>query len=107
MTYRTYHILTAQQEPYRITKIFFLVFWEKSQENGPLALLPAPKYLLILVFIQTHTLNFSLFVLGLSLYYFFIGTIYTVAGHCAKLNASCLRKGFFTFRKFALAVEGK
>ena len=46
-------------------------------------------------------LNFSGFVLGLSLYYFFIDTIYTVAGHCAKLNASCLRKGFFTpLRKF-------
>ena len=48
----------------------------------------------------------SSYQLGLSLYYFFIGTIYTVAGHCAKLNASCLRKGFFTLRKFAPAVEG-
>ena len=95
MTYRTYHILTAQQEPYRITKNFFLVFWEKSQENGPLALLPAPKCLRP-SFIHIICALKLLFVLGLSLYYFFIGTIYTVAGHCAKLNASCLRKGFFT-----------
>ena len=33
-------------------------------------------------------------------------TLSLAAGHCAKLNASCLRKGFFTLRKFAPAVEG-
>ena len=62
-TYRTYHILTAQQEPYRITKITKIESSGKkrSQENGPLALLPAPKCLLILVFIQMRTvLNLNL-----------------------------------------------
>ena len=40
------------------------------------------------------------------LYYFLIVTVYTVVGHCTKLNASGLRKGFFILHKFAPAVEG-
>ena len=45
-------------------------------------------------------------VFGCNLVYFFIGTIYTAAAWpLCKTDASCLRKGFFTLRKFAPAVE--
>ena len=51
-------------------------------------------------------LNFSSYLGCPSTTFSLAPVVYSAAGHCAKLNASCLRKGFFTLRKFAPAVEG-
>ena len=97
MTYRIYHILTAQQEPYRITKIKNKIFSLLGKKSGEwtISSSSSSKVLADPSFYSDAYLNFSSY-LGCPSTTFFIGTIYTVAGHCAKLNASCLRKGFFT-----------
>ena len=90
----TYHLPYSSCSTRAIQKSLTLILNKKifessgkSQENGPLAL-PAPKCLHPSYYSDQCILKL-LFILGLSLYYFFIGTIYTVAGHCQLCKTEC------------------
>ena len=79
----TYHILAAQQEPYRKVWVLikkYLSRLEKKLGEWTISSSSSSKVLAIILvlYIICHILK-PLFVLELSLYYFFIGT---VVGHC-------------------------